>query len=63
MATSISRDEVQRLIREEAAQLVEVLPTPMFEDEHIEGAINISLKDLDRETVGRLDKDRPVVVY
>ncbi len=63
MATSVSRDEVQRLIREEAAQLVEVLPPPMFEDEHIEGAINISLKDLDRETTSGLDKDRPVVVY
>ncbi len=63
MATSIWRDEVQRLIREEAAQMVEVLPPPMFEDEHIEGAINISIKDLDRETALRLDKDRPVIVY
>ncbi len=35
----------------------------MFEDEHIEGAINISIKDLDRETALRLDKDRPVIVY
>ncbi len=63
MATSISRDEVQRLIREEAAQLVEVLPPPMFEAEHIVGAINISLMDLDPETARRLDKDRPVIVY
>ncbi len=63
MATSIWRDEVQRLIREEAAQLVEVLPAPMFEDEHIEGAINISVKDLDRETTSGLDKDRPIIVY
>ncbi len=63
MPTSLWRDEVQRLIREEAAQLVEVLPPPMFEDEHIEGAISIPLKELDRETTGRLDKDRPVIVY
>ena len=63
MATSISRDEVQRLIRDEAAQLVEVLPPPMFEDEHIESAINISVKELDRETTSGLDKDRPVIVY
>ncbi len=63
MATSISRDEVQRLIRDEAAQLVEVLPPPMFEDEHIEGAVNISVKELDRETTSGLDKDRPVIVY
>ena len=63
MPTPIWRDEVQRLVREEAAQLVEVLPPPMFEDEHIEGAINISLKELDQETTSRLDKDRPVIVY
>ena len=63
MPTSIAREEVQRLIREEAAQLVEVLPPPMFEDEHIEGAINISVKELDRETTSGLDKDRPVIVY
>ncbi len=63
MATSIWRDEVQRLIREEAAQLVEVLPPPMFEDEHIEGAINIPVKELDRETASGLDKARPVIVY
>ncbi len=63
MATSISRDEVQRLIWDEAAQLVEVLPPPMFEEEHIEGAINISVKELDRETTSGLDKDRPVIVY
>ena len=63
MPTPIWRDEVQRLVREEAAQLVEVLPPPMFEDEHIEGAINIPLKELDRETTSRLDKDRPVIVY
>ena len=35
MPTSIWRDEVQRLIREEAAVLVEVLPTQEYEDEHI----------------------------
>ncbi len=63
MVTSVSRDEVQRLIREEAAQLVEVLPPPMFEDGHIEGAINISVKELDRETTSGLDKDRPVIGY
>ncbi len=63
MPTSIWRDQVQRLIQEEAAQLVEVLPPPMFEDEHIEGAISIPLKELDRETTSHLDKDRPVIVY
>ena len=63
MATPIRRDEVQRLIRDERGQLVEVLPPPMFEDEHIEGAINIPLKDLNERTTSSLDKDRPVIVY
>jgi len=63
MPTKIWRDEVQRLVRDGAAQLVEVLPPPEFEREHIEGAINISLKDLNRMSTSRLDKDRPVIVY
>ena len=36
---------------------------PEYEDEHIEGAISIPLKNLDREAKERLDPDRPVVVY
>ena len=63
MPTSIFRDEVQRLMAEENAQLVEVLPAAEFLDEHIAGAINIPLRDLDRERAGDLDRDRPVIVY
>ncbi len=63
MPTSIFRDEVKRLLSDEAAQLVEVLPPSEFEDEHIEGAINIPLKDLNEQTTSVLDKDRPVIVY
>ena len=63
MPISIFRDEVQRLLSDEAAQLVEVLPPPEFECEHIEGAINISLRDLNEQTTSSLDKDRPVIVY
>ena len=63
MATKVWRDEVQRLLREEGGQLVEVLPPAEFEGEHIEGAINIPLKDLDEDTTSVLDKDRPVIVY
>ncbi len=63
MAKRIWRDEVLRLIKDEAAQLVEVLPPAEYEEEHIEGAISIPLKNLDREAHERLDRDRPVVVY
>ncbi len=63
MFTRIWRDEVQRLLLEEAAQQVEVLPPPEFEAEHIEGAISIPLKNLNANTTSGLDKDRPVIVY
>ncbi len=63
MPTPIRRDEVQRLIRDEGAQLVEVLPPAEYEEEHIEGTINIPRKELDQDTTSRLDKDRPVIVY
>jgi rhodanese-related sulfurtransferase len=61
--TAIDRDEVQRLVAEEAAQVVEVLPAAEFEDEHIAGAINIPLKDLDEQAPQLLDRGRPVIVY
>ncbi len=63
MPTSITRDDVQRLLRDEQAQLVEVLPSREYEDEHIEDAINIPLKRLDRDSTGVLDRTRPVIVY
>lgn len=63
MPTSIAREEVQRLIRDEEALLIEVLPTAEYRDEHIDGAINIPLKTLDRESTGSLDKSRPLIVY
>ena len=63
MATRIWRAALLRLIRDEAAQLVEVVPPAEYEEEHIEGAISIPLKNLDREAHERLDRDRPVVVY
>lgn len=63
MPTPIDRDELQRLLHDEQAQLVEVLPPDEYDDEHLPGAINIPLKTLDRETTGQLDRDRPVIVY
>ena len=56
------RDEVRRLV-EEGAQLVEVLPREEYEQEHITGAVNIPLKELDQETTAELDRDAPVIVY
>lgn len=62
MPTQIDRDQVQRLLGE-GAQLVEVLPQAEYEDEHLPAAINIPLKELDRERVQDLERGRPVIVY
>lgn len=63
MPAPIDRREVQRLLAEEAAQLVEVLPAAEYQDEHLPGAINIPLKKLDQLAPQRLDPSRPVIVY
>jgi rhodanese-related sulfurtransferase len=60
---SIDRDEVRRLIADEKARLVEVLPAGDFEEEHIVGAINIPLKELDERAPRELERERPVIVY
>jgi rhodanese-related sulfurtransferase len=61
--TPIDHHEVQRLLADEDAQLVEVLPAEDFAAEHISGAINIPLKELDDRAPRELDRDRPVIVY
>jgi rhodanese-related sulfurtransferase len=63
MPESIDHDEVRRLIAEESAQLVEVLPAKEFGEEHLEGVINIPLKELDERAPRELDRERPVIVY
>ncbi len=62
MPTSIDRDDVQRLMGE-GAQLVEVLPPAMYKEMHLPAAVNIPLKDLNRDTTAKLERDRPVIVY
>jgi rhodanese-related sulfurtransferase len=63
MPNRIDRHELQRLLAEQQAQLVEVLPEAEFEDEHLPGAINVPLKTLDGERARQLDRERPVIVY
>jgi rhodanese-related sulfurtransferase len=63
MPDPIDRHEVQRLLTTQQAQLVEVLPQPEFDDEHLPGAINIPLKELDGARARQLDRERPVIVY
>ena len=62
MPEHIERERVAELLRA-GAQLVEVLPPAEYDDEHLPGAINIPLGQIDREAAQHLDRGRPVIVY
>jgi rhodanese-related sulfurtransferase len=54
--------EVKQLLTA-GAQLVDVLGASEYEHDHLPGAINIPLKQLDARSAARLEKNRPVLVY
>jgi rhodanese-related sulfurtransferase len=58
----IERDEVQRLVAE-GAQLVEVLPAEEYGEDHLPGAINIPLREIETDALTALNRERPVIVY
>jgi len=58
----IELPDLQRLI-DKQAQLVEVLPPAEYAEVHLPGAINIPLKQLDKDSTAGLDRGRPIVVY
>ena len=62
MPTEIRRDEVCQMAIDGAA-LVEVMPAEEYEAEHLPGAINIPLPQLDRHSTAALQRDQPVIVY
>jgi rhodanese-related sulfurtransferase len=45
------------------SQLVEVMPREEYAEEHLPGALNIPLKEMDAASVEQLDRRAPVVVY
>jgi rhodanese-related sulfurtransferase len=63
--TTIDRDQTKRMLDEDAAILVEVLPPKEYESFHLPGAINVPLSDaFDRAIQEAVpDKHQPVVVY
>jgi rhodanese-related sulfurtransferase len=63
MATKIDNDGLRSLLDRGDAQLVEVLPSEEYEEEHLPGAISLPLKTLDASTAAVLDPSRPVIVY
>ena len=63
MPARVEFEELRRL-REQGAQIVEVLPKEDYDWAHIPDAINLPLKELDASSAReRLDPARPVVVY
>ena len=58
----VSRQEVQDLMAK-GAQVVDVLPTEEFLEEHLPGAINLTLRKIETEARRALDPSRPVLVY
>jgi rhodanese-related sulfurtransferase len=62
LAPEISREQV-RLLMDEGAQIVEVLPAREYGDDHLPGAINLPLRRIETEAMRVLDPSRPVVVY
>jgi rhodanese-related sulfurtransferase len=62
MPDSIDLAGLKRLL-DGGAQLVEVLPAAEYTEEHLPGAINIPLKNLDATSAEQLDRAKSVVVY
>ena len=62
MAEQVTYPRLRELL-DAGAQLVEVLPEGEFAEEHLPGAINIPLKQLDAQSAASLDRSRAVVVY
>lgn len=63
MVTEIDRHETRRLVEEDDAQFVEVLPPSAYHDVHLPGAINLPLKEFRPDRMAELDRERPVIVY
>ena len=62
MIRRIGVEQVQKL-KDDGAQIVEVLPRKEYAEEHLPGAINIPLLYMNASSVSVLDKKRPVIVY
>jgi rhodanese-related sulfurtransferase len=62
MPEEIDRETVRRLM-DEGAQVVEVLPANEYAEDHLPGAINLTLRGLETDARDALDPTRPVICY
>jgi rhodanese-related sulfurtransferase len=63
MPTEVDAVTVEKVLRDENALLLEVLPALEYEEEHLPGALNIPLKELTATAAANLDHTRPTIVY
>jgi rhodanese-related sulfurtransferase len=61
MPVGIDRHDVRRLV-DSGAQLVEVLPSSEYGEDHLPGAVNMPLRRIERQAGELLDRSRPVIV-
>ena len=62
VSKQVDVERAQRLLRRRV-QLIDVLPSSVFAEEHLPGAISVPLETLDDASVELLDRDRAVLVY
>jgi rhodanese-related sulfurtransferase len=62
MSRQIDLEGLRRLM-DQGAQVVDVLPARAFGEDHIPGAVNLSLRSIETEARQILDAHRPTVVY
>ena len=62
MVTRIDVDQVLDLVAD-GAPLIDVLPSSVYEQAHLPGAINVPLETFRPDDVADLDRDAPVIVY
>jgi rhodanese-related sulfurtransferase len=62
VAREIDREQVRRLMAQ-GAQVVDVLPAREYGEDHLPGAINLPLRQIEAEASRVLDPSRPVIVY
>jgi rhodanese-related sulfurtransferase len=62
MPRRVDRGELRKLL-DQGAQLVEVLPANEYEEDHLPGAINLPLRELEAKARAVLDPGRAVIVY
>ena len=63
MTQIVTRHEVQNMLYENQATLVEVLPDSVYQKGHLPHALNIPLARLREEAHTKLPQGKPIIVY